>query len=140
MIGDMMSFSDMVQDQRNKNNGIVKIYKDYRYINAGTIEVYRWGHKAQDKVRECMQPNSEGYYSIPVDGGRYWTIGTSEGQYGEYVKYNGGYLSVNRGGYAYAKAGTPKADIFMDLCNGMLEYMSQLGHSGDTDTESEDYE
>lgn len=64
------------------------MYKDYRYINAGQNEIYRYGHKAVEKVQACLTPNDQGWLSIPVDGGKYWTIGTSEGKYGR-VKRGG---------------------------------------------------
>ena len=43
------------------------MYKDYRYINAGQNEIYRYGRKAREKVEKYLDP-SNGFYSIPVDG------------------------------------------------------------------------
>lgn len=57
------------------------MYKDNRYINAGENEIYRYGHKAIDRVKAFLDPNEKGYYSFPVDGGKYWTIGTSNGKF-----------------------------------------------------------
>ena len=35
------------------------MYKDYRYINAGTNEVYRWGHKAQERALSFTKPGTD---------------------------------------------------------------------------------
>lgn len=102
------------------------MYKDSRYINAGTNEFYRWGKKAQEKVRACLTPNENGYYSIPADGGKYWTIGTSEGKFGEFAKFNDTFLSVNKGGYVYAKEGTEKAEAFVAMLNHLLGQMEEM--------------
>lgn len=101
------------------------MYKDYRYINAGTNEIYRWGKKAQEKARLALEPNEKGFYSIPADGGKYWTIGTSEGRYGEYAKFGDTFLSVNDWGYVWAKVGTPKADAFVAMINRMIDDMKE---------------
>lgn len=102
------------------------MYKDYRYINAGTNEFYRWGGKAQDLVARALKPNDKGYYSICADGGKYYTIGTSEGQYGEYAKFGNTFLSVNKGGYVYAKEGTEKAEAFIKMINQLLSDMKAM--------------
>lgn len=102
------------------------MYKDSRYINAGVNEIYRYGKKAVAKVEAFLEANDKGYYSIPVDGGRYWTFGTSEGKYGEFIKYNDTFFSVNKGGYAYAKAGTDKGEAFVKMLNAMVEEMHRL--------------
>lgn len=101
------------------------MFKDYRYINAGENEFYRWGHKAVEKVQSYMEPNEKGFYSIPADGGNYWTIGTSTGKYGEYAKHGDTFLSVNKGGYVWAKVGTPKADAFLEMLNDMINSMNE---------------
>lgn len=106
------------------------MYKDYRYINAGENEIYRWGGKAIDKVKNYLEPNENGYYSIPADGGKYWTLGTSESQYGEFIKFKDTILPVNKYGFVYAKQGTPKGDAFIALLNGMIEYMKYCGEKG----------
>lgn len=102
------------------------MYKDYRYINAGTNEIYRWGKKAQEKARKCMTANKAGYISIPVDGDKYWTLGTSTGKYGEFCKINGVCFSVNRAGYAYAKADTDKGEALIAGIKAMLTEMGAL--------------
>lgn len=102
------------------------MYKDSRYINAGTNEVYRYGHKAREKVQAFMTPNEKGYYSFPVDGGKYWTIGTSDGKYGEFANVEGTLYSVNSGGYMYAKAGTDKGEKFVKALNHIIDYMNKL--------------
>ena len=43
------------------------MFKDNRFINAGTNEIYRYGHKAVEKVETFLNPNENGYYSFPVD-------------------------------------------------------------------------
>lgn len=99
------------------------MYKDYRYINAGQNEFYRWGHKAVDLIKSYMQPNENGFYSIPADGGKYYTFGTSEGKYGEFAKHGNTFFSVNKGGYIWAKVGTEKADAFIQMLTEMVEAM-----------------
>lgn len=99
------------------------MYKDTRYINAGTNEFYRYGKKAQAKAAAYLEPNEAGFYSIPADGGKYWTIGTSNGKFGEYAKFGDTFLSVNSRGMVWAKQGTPKADAFVAMINRMLSDM-----------------
>lgn len=62
------------------------MFKDNRYINAGQNEICRYGRKARERVEAFLEANDKGYYSFPVDGGKYWTIGTSDGKYGEFAK------------------------------------------------------
>lgn len=102
------------------------MYKDYRYINAGTIEVYRYGKKAIEKAEAALTPNEAGYLSVPVDGGKYWSIGTSNGKYGEFCKINGVCFSVNSAGNAWAKAGTEKGEQFLQAIEALIRYMHQL--------------
>lgn len=115
------------------------MYKDERYINAGTNEFYRYGRKAVEKISAALTPNENGYYSIPADGGKYWTIGTSEGKYGEYAKFNGVFLSVNRGGFVYAKEGTDKAKAFLAMVNGLIAAMKARNEARATE-ENDDEE
>ena len=105
------------------------MYKDYRYINAGTNEFYRYGKKAQDYIKASLIPNENGYYSIATDGGKYWTIGTSEGRYGEFCKIGEIIFSVNRGGYAYAKEGTEKGEAFVKALESFLKAMINKNNS-----------
>lgn len=102
------------------------MFKDYRYINAGENEIYRYGHKAVEKVQACLEPNENGYYSIAVDGGKYWSLGTSEGKFGEFMRYGENFFSVNKAGFAYAKVGTDKAEKFVAFLNSMIEEMNRL--------------
>lgn len=102
------------------------MFKDNRYIYAGTTEIYRFGHKAVEKAEKALEANEKGFYSIPVDGGKYWTIGTSEGKYGEYAKVGDTFFSVNKGGYMWAKAGTGKGEAFVKAVKAMIEYMNKL--------------
>ncbi len=101
------------------------MYKDSRYINAGTNEFYRFGKKAQNYIEAALEANENGFYSIATDGGKYWTIGTSEGKFGEFCKIGETIFSVNRGGYAYAKEGTEKGDAFVKAINGLLNQMKK---------------
>lgn len=101
------------------------MYKDYRYINAGENEYYRWGRKAQEKIAAHLTPNDNGFYSIPADGGKYWTFGTSAGKFGEFAKHGETFLSVNKGGYVWAKVGTEKAEAFVKMLNGLIAEMQR---------------
>lgn len=115
------------------------MYKDYRYINAGQNEIYRYGHKAVERVQVFLEANENGYYSFPVDGGNYWTIGTSEGKYGEFIKHKDTIFSVNKGGFAYAKAGTEKGERFVEFLNDIIAEMNRLNESiFETSTDDED--
>ena len=100
--------------------------KDNRYINAGQNEIYRYGRKARAKVEQYLEANEKGYYSFPVDGGRYYTIGTSEGKYGEYAKVNDTFFSVNKGGYMYAKADSDKGAKFVEALKDMIDEMNEI--------------
>lgn len=105
------------------------MYKDFRFINAGENEFYRWGKKAQAKISQFLEAKN-GYYSIAYDGGNYWTIGTSFGKFGEYAKFEDAFFSVNKGGYAYAKVGTPKGDKFLEMVKKLLNDMIEKCHQG----------
>lgn len=102
------------------------MFKDNRYINAGTTEVYRYGKKAVEKASAYLEPNENGYYSIPVDGGKYWTIGTSKGKFGEFARIGDTCFSVNSAGYMWAKEGTPKAEAFVEAIEALIRYMNEL--------------
>ena len=116
------------------------MFKDYRYINAGTNEYYRWGTKAQDKLAYYLEPNENGYYSIPVDGGKYWTFGTSEGKFGEFAKYLDTFFSVNKGGFLYAKVGTPKAEMFVKMIQDLIDRMKHDAHPENYENDNEEEE
>lgn len=105
------------------------MYKDGRYINAGTNEFYRYGKKAQAYVEAALTPNENGYYSIASDGGKYWTFGTSEGKYGEFAKIGETFFSVNRGGYLYAKEGTEKGEAFVEAMKNFLQAMKNTNNA-----------
>lgn len=60
------------------------------------------------------------------DCGKYWTLGTSDGKYGEFIKWHDVFFSVNKGGFAYAKAGTEKGDKFIEMVNDMIAKMDEL--------------
>ncbi len=116
------------------------MYKDFRFINAGENEFYRYGKKAQEKVASHLTPNEDGFYSIPADGGKYWTIGTSEGKFGEFAKFGETFLSVNKGGFVWAKVGTDKANAFVAMINRMLEDMKKTNAERIENLEIEDDE
>lgn len=100
------------------------MYKDYRYINAGTNEFYRYGREAVARIKEALTPNAAGYYSIAADGGKYWTFGTSTGKFGEYAKFGDTFFSVNKAGRIWAKVGTDKADAFVTAMNKLIDVMN----------------
>lgn len=109
------------------------MYKDFRYINAGENEIYRYGHKAVERLEACLQPNQAGwinlpvgYETFPIDYSKYWTIGTSNGKFGEYCRIGGTCFSVNKNGNAYAKAGTEKGDKLTAAIKAMVEEMKRL--------------
>lgn len=99
------------------------MYKDYRGIYAGQNEFYRWGGKAQDLLKSYTEPNDKGFISVPADGGKYWTFGTSNSQYGEFAKYEDTCFSVNSAGYIWAKVGTPKAEKLIKMINDLVDAM-----------------
>ena len=101
------------------------MYKDFRYINSGENEIYRYGKKAVEKASSFLSSRN-GYYSFTVDGGKYWTIGTSNGRYGEFMRFGDTIFSVNKGGFAYAKAGTEKGNKFVEFINSMINEMNRL--------------
>lgn len=102
------------------------MYKNYRYVNAGTNEFHRWGKKAQKKLAAFLEPNANGFYAIPADGGKYWTFGTSEGKFGVYARYGNVCFSVNKGGYLWAKVGTDKAAVFVSMIEDLLSEMKMM--------------
>ena len=102
------------------------MYKDGRYINAGTNEIYRYGRKAREYAEMALTANENGFYSIPVDCGKYWTLGTSTGKYGEFAKVNGTIFSVNSIGMMYAKAGTEKGELFVKAVNALIDEMNRI--------------
>lgn len=102
------------------------MYKNYHYINAGEFEVYKWGHKAQEMIASYLEPNENGFYSMPTDAGAWFTIGTSTGKYGEFAKFENTFFSVNSRGCIYAKVGTEKAEKFVELVKALLEQIAVL--------------
>lgn len=105
------------------------MYKDFRYINAGENEIYRWGRKAQYLVSYSLKPNERGFYSIECDGGKYWTIGTSMGKYGEFAKYKDTYFKVTKCSpykdKIYIHESSKKLPVFLEMINEMLSDMQQ---------------
>ena len=98
----------------------------YTRLYAGTNEVYRYGHKAVERVEAFLNANDKGYFSFPTNGGNYWKIGTSDGKYGEFCKIGETIFSVNKGGYLYAKAGTEKGEAFVKALNSLIAEMKSL--------------
>ena len=99
------------------------MYKDFRYIYAGENEFYRYGRKARERMESYLTPNKNGFYSMPADGGKYYTIGTNKGRYGEFALFDGVRLPVNSYGFVWAKVGTEKAETFIKLVKGLIEAM-----------------
>ena len=99
--------------------------KNGEFYNAGENAFHRWGKKAREKLENYLKPNDKGYYVLPVDGGKYWTIGTSVGQYGEFAKYKDTYFSVNSWGFIYAKEGTEKAEVLLTMIKSLIEQMKK---------------
>ncbi len=91
---------------------------------AGRIYFGRWGRKAQEKIKKGLEVNENGYMSLPIQGGKHYQIGVSEGKYGLYAKYDNTFFSVNSGGYIYAKKGTPKGDVYEKMLNHVLYDMN----------------
>lgn len=100
--------------------------KQGEFYNAGRNEIHRYGREARERAERSLTANEKGYYSIATDGGKFWTIGTSEGKFGEFAKIDGICFSVNRGGFAWAKAGTEKGDAFIAAINSMIEKMNEM--------------
>lgn len=123
-----MGYNKIIKDKKKTTTDKErdKMFRDNRFINAGQNEIYRYGHRAVEKVSEFLEPNKNGYYTFPTHGGRYWTMGTSEGKYGEFMKFGDTIFSVNKGGYAYAKAGTDKGEKFVNFLNAIIAEMHRL--------------
>ena len=102
------------------------MFKNNHFINAGEIEINRYGHEAVEKIENAMQPNDKGFYSIATDGGKYWTIGTSKGKYGEFAKFGDDFLSVNAYGYMWAKVGTAKEVAFLNAMKFIIDEMNAM--------------
>ena len=100
------------------------MFKNNHFINAGEIEINRYGNKAVEKIENAMQPNDKGFYSIATDAGGYWTIGTSNGKYGEFAKFGNDILSVNAYGYMWAKVGTAKEVAFLNAMKFIIDEMN----------------
>lgn len=115
-------------------------YEDGRYYNAGENAFHRWGKKAQERVKNRMKPNKNGYYGIEVDGEKYWTIGTSKGKYGEFAKIGDTIFSVNSAGIMWAKEGTEKGERFVKALEGMLKSMQDKKEEQYMDEDDEDDE
>lgn len=105
------------------------MYKDYRYINAGTNEFYRYGKKTVEKLLAYTVPNAAGYISVPANGEKYWTFGTSVGKFGEFAKIGGTCFSVNKAGYVYAKAGTEKGNLLIAGIKALVATMIEKNAS-----------
>lgn len=113
------------------------MFKDNRYINAGENEIYRYGREAVEKASRALEANKAGFYSIPTDAGKFWTIGTSNGKFGEFAKIDGTIFSVNKGGFAYAKAGTEKGDAFVKAIENMIAKMNELNEARFAESEED---
>lgn len=108
-------------------------FENGRVYRAGENEFYRWGKKARERATAALTPNKKGFYSIPADGGRYWTFGTSIGKYGEFMRWKETCFSVNSVGNAWVKVGTPKAEKFIEMISELIEKMKELCKADDDD-------
>lgn len=115
-------------------------YEDNRYYNAGDNAFYKYGNKAQERVRSRMKPNKNGYYEIEVDGEGYWTIGTSKGKYGEFAKIGDTIFSVNKAGIMWAKEGTEKGEKFIKALEQMIVLMQKKKEERYVSEDDEDEE
>ena len=100
------------------------MYKNNRFIAAGDNEFYRYGKKAAELLKSHKNL-VKGYYSLPVDGGSNYTLGTSIGKYGEYMVFHGNVFPVNKAGYAYVKAGSKKEGAFLAMIDDMISDMEK---------------
>lgn len=105
-----------------------------RNIYAGENVFYRYGHKAQERMASYATEHN-GWISVPVNGGKYYAIGTSNGKFGEFANLFGTCYSVNRAGYAYAKAGTEKGDKLVEAINHMVENMRETNNARGADAD-----
>lgn len=90
------------------------------------------------KVEKALVPNESGFYSIPADGGAYWTFGTSDGKYGEFAKWKDAFFSVNKGGYVWAKSGTDKGVMFVEMIKDLAAQMVAKHQEGCEEEETSD--
>ncbi len=112
--------------------------KQGEFYSAGRNEIHRYGKESRERVAKSLEANEKGFYSIATDGGKFWTIGTSEGKFGEFAKIDGICFSVNRGGFAWAKAGTEKGDAFVKAIEGMIAKMNEMNAERIAALDSED--
>lgn len=100
------------------------MYKNNRFMAAGDNEFYRYGKKAAELLK-IHKKIKKGYYSLPVDGGSNYALGTSIGKYGEYMIFHGNVFPVNKAGYAYVKAGSKKEGAFLAMIDTMISDMEK---------------
>jgi len=101
------------------------MYKNFQILKAGDNRILRYSINGYIKLGQYMEVRN-GYVSIPVDGKGFWTIGTTRGKHGEFCIINGVHFSVNRAGFAYAKAGTEKAEKLVRAIQYLYEEMERL--------------
>ena len=99
------------------------------YINAGTNEIHKWGKEAVAFAQSYLEANEAGWVNLPI-APKYWSIGTSNGKFGEYCRIHGTCFSVNKAGYAYAKAGTEKGDLLVKYIAEIIETMKEIHRNG----------
>lgn len=97
--------------------------RGYEVVKAGENYYYKWGREAREYLEARKTPNEAGYLSMPIET-KFYCIGTSEGKFGEFCKSNSGVIfSVNKGGFAYAKADGAKAEAFIAFIDEFLNAM-----------------
>ena len=97
--------------------------RGYEVVKAGENYYYKWGREAREYLGSRKTANEAGFLSMPVET-KYYCIGTSNGKFGEFCKSNSGVIfSVNKAGYAYAKADGAKAEAFIAFIDEFLTAM-----------------
>lgn len=115
------------------------MYKNYQYVNAGENYFGRYGHEAQERLERHLTADSRGWYCLPCDAGKWWTIGTSTGKYGEFARYRDTYFSV-KDGCIFVKQGSSKEAKYLEFVKGLLQAMKDERNKPveDEDEEVED--
>lgn len=101
---------------------------DKVYI-AGENVFHRWSKIAREKLEFYLTPNNKGYYILPVNGGIFYTIGTSTRKYGKFAKYKNTVFKVDCWGSIYAKVGTHEAKMLVEMVKSLIEQMKNYKQS-----------
>ena len=104
---------------------LAEILLETEALKAGENELRRCDTEAQQRVQFCMEPNENGYFQIPADGGKFWQFGISHGKYGPYVKVGNHIFPVNTAGYIWVRQGGSKEGDFKEMLQTMLSMMQK---------------